>query len=411
MTRIIALIVAAGRGTRAENNSGPKQYVSVGGAAILAHAMKPFLAHSRVSNVMVVIHGDDSIRYNQAISPLSDQAGARLMPPVHGGATRQASVARGLAALRLHHPDMVLIHDAARPYVTGEMLDRLLDELVSAQAAILATPLADTLKRSDVTHLVQETIPRADLWCAETPQAFRFVDILAAHEKAERGQFDQFTDDASIAEWAGIPVVLVDSGGGNNKITTTEDLAMAEQRLTIPEPKRIGGPPSVEYRTGQGYDVHRFNAGDHVWLCGIRIPHDRGVEAHSDGDVALHALTDALLGAIGDGDIGVHFKNTDPRWRGAASAQFVLDARRRVESAGGRITHVDVTILAEAPKIGSHREAMKQRISELVGLPIDRIGLKATTTEGLGFIGERKGLAAMALATVTLPSGPVGLTS
>jgi 2-C-methyl-D-erythritol 4-phosphate cytidylyltransferase/2-C-methyl-D-erythritol 2,4-cyclodiphosphate synthase len=292
----------------------------------------------------------------------------------------------------------VLIHDAARPYTTPAMLDRLLDELLTCRGAVLASPATDTIKQATPELLIGKTLPRERLWRAETPQGFRFKDIVAAHRQAARDTSASFTDDASIAEWAGIPVSLVDSGGHNTKITTAEDLAMAELRLGS---KSRHAPADI--RTGQGFDVHRFkDSGDHVWLCGVRIPFHRGVEAHSDGDVALHALTDALLGAIADGDIGQHFSNNDPRWRNAASRLFVSDAVARVGRRGGLLRHVDITILAEAPKIGPHREAMRAEVARLTGLSLDRVGLKATTTEQLGFVGRGDGLAALATATVAM---------
>ena len=395
MKRIAAIVVAAGRGTRVAGARLPKQYLDIRGEMLLTRTLRPLLAHPRITRVLVVIHRDNGSLYEAAIGPEDEAARAKLLPPAIGGETRQESVERGLLALADNPPDLVLIHDAARPFVTEANLDALIGTLERIGAAILASPLADTLKRAADGPVIETTIPRENLWRAETPQGFRYVDIVKAHAAARASGRRDFTDDASIAEWAGMTVALVDSGGGNSKITTAEDVTMAEQRVAADD--------TMETCTGQGFDVHRFTDGDHVWLCGVRIPHTRGVEAHSDGDVALHALTDAILGAIGDGDIGIHFKNTDPRWRGASSDQFLLDARRRVEARGGKIRHVDVTILAEAPKVGPHREAMIARLSALLDLPARRIGLKATTTEGMGFTGRREGLAAMATATVAVP--------
>jgi 2-C-methyl-D-erythritol 4-phosphate cytidylyltransferase/2-C-methyl-D-erythritol 2,4-cyclodiphosphate synthase len=262
-------------------------------------------------------------------------------------------------------------------------------------AAIAALPLADTLKRAgpDGRHIAA-TLDRAGLWRAQTPQGFRYDAILKAHEAAAAAGREDLTDDAAVAEWAGIPVELVEGSEANVKLTTAEDMARAGMSVNA------AAVPDV--RTGQGFDVHRFAAGDHVWLCGVHIPHTHALDGHSDADVGLHALTDALLGAIGDGDIGQHFPPTDPRWRGAASHLFLADAARRVRSRGGAISNVDVTILCEAPKIAPHREAMRARIAEILGLDVARVGVKATTTEGLGFTGRREGIAALATATVVV---------
>jgi 2-C-methyl-D-erythritol 4-phosphate cytidylyltransferase/2-C-methyl-D-erythritol 2,4-cyclodiphosphate synthase len=302
-------------------------------------------------------------------------------------------VLNGLRALVPHAPVHVLIHDAARPLVTHDVIDRVLAGLERAPAAIAAVPLADTLKRADAGGLIAATLPRAGLWRAQTPQGFRFDDILRAHEAAAAAGREDLTDDAAVAEWAGIPVGLVDGSETNVKLTTMEDLAMAVRALA---------PAPGEVRTGQGFDVHRFTAGDHVWLCGLRIAHSHALEGHSDADVALHALTDALLGAIGDGDIGQHFPDSDPRWRGAASHLFLADAARRVRARGRAVTNVDVIILCEAPRIGPHREAMRARVAEILGIEVSRVAVKATTTEGLGFTGRREGIAALATATVVL---------
>lgn len=398
MSTIAAIVVAAGRGTRVAGAGLPKQYIDIAGEVLLTRTLRPLLAHPSIARVLVVIHPGNEALYRSAIEPIEDPGRAKLLPPTLGGETRQQSVRRGLQALADRSPDLVLIHDAARPFVTKANLDALIGALEKTGAAILASPLADTLKRAagGAMPVVEATVPRERLWRAETPQGFRYRNIARAHADALASDKTDFTDDASIAEWSGMKVTLVDSGGANTKITTAGDVAMAEQRFAA--------AGATETCVGQGFDVHRFTDGDHVWLCGVRIAHTRGVEAHSDGDVALHALTDAILGAVGDGDIGLHFKNTDPRWRGASSDQFLLDARRRVEARGGKIRHVDLTILAEAPKVGPHRAAMIERLSALLELPAHRIGLKATTTEGMGFAGRREGLAAMATATVVMPA-------
>jgi 2-C-methyl-D-erythritol 4-phosphate cytidylyltransferase / 2-C-methyl-D-erythritol 2,4-cyclodiphosphate synthase len=394
MTRVAALIVAAGRGTRAasDSQSGPKQYVPLNGVAMLAHTLMPFIAHHQVDLIKVVIHEDDFDFYTKAIAALDDQS--KLLDVAIGGKDRQASVCRGLESFGNKQPNLVMIHDAARPFVTVDMISVVLRALQTNAAAILGTELSDTLKRCSSNRLIEETIPRAGLWRAETPQVFRYDQISAVHKRAATESRQDFTDDASMAEWAGIPVKVIESGGGNVKITTRQDIVMAEQRLSK------SSAPLPDIRTGQGFDVHKFKAGDHVWICGVKIPHGKGVDAHSDGDVGLHALTDALLGTIADGDIGVHFRNDDERWRNAASGQFVLEARRRISAAGGFISNVDITILCESPKISKFRDQMRKTMAELVGIDMSRVSVKATTTETLGFTGRREGLAAMATATV-----------
>jgi 2-C-methyl-D-erythritol 4-phosphate cytidylyltransferase/2-C-methyl-D-erythritol 2,4-cyclodiphosphate synthase len=278
-----------------------------------------------------------------------------------------------------------------RPFVTADLISRTLDALSTAAGAVAAIPVADTLKRAEADRRIAATLPRQDLWRAQTPQAFRFADILAAHEAAAAAGRQDFTDDAAVAEWAGLAVTLVEGSEHNRKLTTAEDFALA-----------AGTAPPADVRTGTGYDVHRLVAGDGVWLCGVRIPHDRALEGHSDADVGLHALTDALLGALGEGDIGEHFPDTDPRWKGAASHLFLAAAAERVRARGGVIANVDVTLLCEAPRIAPHRAAMRGRIAEVLGIDPARVSVKATTTEGLGFTGRREGIAALATATVIL---------
>lgn len=392
--RIAALIVAAGRGTRAATaTAGPKQYALIGGQPILSHAIRAFARHPDIHDVTVVIHSDDVDLYGKATEAVDR---TKLSPPAIGAATRQASVLNGLQSLAPQPPDLVLIHDAARPFVTATTISNVIQALRDRPAALAAVALTDTLKRASDKGLIAETIPRANLWRAQTPQGFHFAPILAAHRRAAAAGLDQFTDDAAIAEWAGLDVAIAEGSIGNVKITTAEDLALADLQLTR----------AFEPRTGTGFDVHRFCEGDHVWLGGVKIPHARKLEGHSDADVVLHALTDALLGAIGDGDIGQHFPPSDPQWRGAASRLFLEDAARRVRARGGRISNVDITVLAEAPRIGPHRAAMQSLIGEVLGLAPDRIGIKATTTEGMGFTGRREGIAAMATATVLLPAPP-----
>jgi 2-C-methyl-D-erythritol 4-phosphate cytidylyltransferase/2-C-methyl-D-erythritol 2,4-cyclodiphosphate synthase len=385
-----ALIVAAGRGTRA--GAEPKQYARLGGMSVLARALGAVLASPHIDLLQVVIAAGEEARYASALGALQDQ---RLLPPVCGGATRQASVRQGLSALRGHAPQRVLIHDAARPFVPVSLIGEVLAALAHAPGALAAIPLADTLKRAGPGNRVAETIARDGLWRAQTPQAFRFAEILAAHEAALAAGREDFTDDAAVAEWAQLPVVMVMGAESNGKLTTAADLEAAALATTLPD-----------VRTGQGFDVHRLVAGDHVWLCGLKLAHERALAGHSDADVALHALTDALLGAIGEGDIGEHFPDSDPRWKGAPSHVFLADALKRVAARGGRISNVDITLVCEAPRIAPHRLAMRQKIAALLNLDLARVGLKATTSEGLGFTGRREGIAALASATVIMASPP-----
>mgnify|MGYP001766204453 CR=1 FL=1 len=387
-----ALIVAAGRGIRAGGDL-PKQYARLADRSVLSWTLEAFANLDEVSRIQVVIHPDDATLYARS----APSGAAKVLAPVHGGATRQLSVLAGLEALAGKGIEKVLIHDAARPFVTHQTILNVIRALDSQPGALAATPLADTLKRDNQTGLVAETIPRAGLWRAQTPQGFRFDDILAAHRKVAASGHDDFTDDAAIAEWVGLPVALVEDKPTNFKITTAADMHTARKLImTMP---RLG----LVACAGTGFDVHRFTDGDHVMLGGITIPHTHGLAAHSDGDVVLHALTDAVLGALGEGDIGQHFPPSDPKWKGAASYLFLEDAVHRVHNRGGCITNADVTLLCEAPKIGPHRDAMKASISRILGLEPARVGVKATTTEGLGFTGRREGIAAMATVMLLLP--------
>lgn len=390
-----ALVVAAGRGTRAQGTSSlPKQYAEIGGRPLLWHAVSAFSGHNLISHVVVAIGTDDGARYEAAIG----QATAKLRPPVIGGATRQSSVLAGLEALATLQPGKVLIHDAARPFVSAETISRVIAALDDHAGAIAAVPLADTLKRASPSGIIAETLERGNLWRAQTPQGFRFASILEAHRQAAAAGLTGLTDDAAVAEWRGLEVALVEDLGSNVKLTTADDLAAADLKL------RSAMATGMETRTASGFDVHRFADGDHVWLGGVRIAHTHRLEGHSDADVVLHALTDALLGTIGAGDIGHHFPPSDPKWKGAPSHIFLDHAAALIRARGGRIVNVDVTILAEAPKVGPHRSAMQAEIGRVLGLSADRIGIKATTTEGLGFTGRREGIAAMATATVLLPA-------
>lgn len=381
-----ALIVAAGRGTRMAGDV-PKQYRGLAGRPVLSHTLAAFARHPAIAGVHVVIHPDDRALYDVATGGLG------LPPPVPGGATRQESVSNGLAALAAvaSADARVLIHDGARPLVSAAVIDRVVAALDSADGAIAALPVVDTLKRGNSDNRSAGTVDRTGLWRAQTPQGFALAAIRAAHA-ACAGR--ALTDDAAVAEAAGLDVRLVAGEENNLKITTEDDLSRAERLLA----------GALESRTGTGFDVHRFGPGDRVRLCGIDVPHSHGLLGHSDADVGLHALTDALLGAIGDGDIGSHFPPSDPTWRGADSGRFLQHAAQLVTRAGGRIVHLDVTLICERPKVGPHREAMRRRIAALLGLDVGRISVKATTTEGLGFTGRREGIAAQAAATVALPA-------
>jgi 2-C-methyl-D-erythritol 4-phosphate cytidylyltransferase / 2-C-methyl-D-erythritol 2,4-cyclodiphosphate synthase len=387
-----AVIVAAGRGTRAlDAGFGAKQYAELGGRSMLAHSIHSFVEHPRVDLVVVVIHKLDEAAYLATAEPF----GEKLRPAVTGGSTRQESVLRGLESLSGQDCDTVLIHDAARPFVSGDIIDGVLDGLATHDGAIASLPCADTLKRAKVGRLVEETVPRTGLWRAQTPQGFRYAAIVKAHRLAA-SKPDEFTDDASIAEWAGLKVSLTLGSIRNDKITTAEDLQMARRSLAADE--------VMEPRTGTGFDVHRFAEGDGVTLCGVPIPYHKRLEGHSDADVGLHALTDAILGAIADGDIGQHFPPSDPQWKGAASHVFLRDAARRVAERGGRISNVDITIICEEPKVGPHRETMQRVVADVLGLDDSRVCVKATTSERLGFTGRGEGIAAMASATILLPA-------
>ena len=383
MSGVAVLVVAAGKGERA-GGAVPKQYAPLLGKPILRWTLEAFARHPRVTSIQVAVGPGQEQFYAAAIEGLD------LLPPVIGGATRQESVRRGLEALAHAAPDMVLIQDAARPLVSERVVDAVIAALESgADGAVPLLAVADTLKRNDDGKWT--TVPREGLHRAQTPQGFRFAKILRAHRHYAA---QDVTDDMALAELAGLHIAAVAGEDGNMKVTTPEDFALAEAHLRA----RLG-----ESRTGMGYDVHRFAPGDHVWLCGIKVPHDHALEGHSDADAGLHALTDAILGAIGEGDIGQHFPPTDERWRGAPSWKFLDHAASLVRSKGGAITHCDVTIICERPKVGPYREAMRARIAEILKLDVSRVSVKATTTEGLGFEGRREGLAAQAVATVRLP--------
>lgn len=385
--RTAAVLVAAGRGLRA-GAGGPKQYRSIGGVPVIFRAMESFSRHPDVFAVQPVVNPDDSAMFTAAVAGLDHE------PPTNGGATRQASVRAGLEALERHKPDIVLIHDAARPFVSPALISRAIESASRTGAAIPAIPVTDTIKLIGDGGNVEGTPERARLRIAQTPQSFRFDVILEAHRRAAKeGRFD-FTDDAAIAEWAGLTVATFEGDVANMKLTTPEDFVREEARLAA----ELG-----DIRTGTGYDVHAFGEGDHVMICGVRVPHTKGFLAHSDGDVGLHALVDAILGALADGDIGSHFPPSDPKWKGASSDRFLKYAVDRVTARGGRIANLEVTLICERPKIGPMRDTMRARIAEIAGVDVSRVAVKATTSERLGFTGREEGIAATASATIRLP--------
>jgi 2-C-methyl-D-erythritol 4-phosphate cytidylyltransferase/2-C-methyl-D-erythritol 2,4-cyclodiphosphate synthase len=383
--RTAAIIVAAGRGVRL-GGPVPKQYRRLGGEMVLTRTLRTALAVPGVDAVLTAIAPGAEPLYAEAAASLSDP---RLLPPVPGGAERADSVRLALEALAADPPEVVLIHDAARPFASPALFARLAEAARGGTSAIAALPVTDALWR-EADHQADAPVPRAGLWRAQTPQAFPYAPLLAAH----RAGGPLALDDAEVFRRAGHPVRLVPGEPENFKITTAADLARAERFLEA---------TMTETRTGQGFDVHRFTAGDHVTLGGVRIPHGRALAGHSDADVALHALADALYGAIAEGDIGTHFPPSDPQWRGAASDLFLRHAGERVAGRGGRIVNLDLTLLCERPKIAPHAAAMRARIGEILGLDPARVSIKATTMERLGFIGREEGIAALATATVTLP--------
>ncbi|GAB4514995.1 MAG: bifunctional 2-C-methyl-D-erythritol 4-phosphate cytidylyltransferase/2-C-methyl-D-erythritol 2,4-cyclodiphosphate synthase [Roseibium sp.] len=406
-----ALVVAAGRGTRlaGPGTSRPKQYLHLAGRPVLTHTLSALGNHPRISRLLTVIHHDDTGLYDEAMAALPATPAEKLEDPVFGGVTRQQSVLAGLEALADLDCGYVLIHDAARPFVSPGVLDRILSALdQGAEGVLAAIPVTDTLKKADAGGRSIATIDRSSLWAAQTPQAFSMESILAAHRKAAAAGRTDFTDDTGLAEWAGMSILLSEGDPANFKITTAADLRRAEHQAshqfmtktdtTLPP---LAGLPDV--RTGIGYDVHAFEDGNAVILGGVSIPHSKKLKGHSDADVVLHAITDATLGAIGDGDIGQHFPPSDPQWKGASSDRFQADALRRVTALGGRLAHIDVTVVCEEPKVGPHREAIRESIAQICGLPVSRVSVKATTSERLGFTGRKEGIAALASVTVRLP--------
>jgi 2-C-methyl-D-erythritol 4-phosphate cytidylyltransferase/2-C-methyl-D-erythritol 2,4-cyclodiphosphate synthase len=382
----VVLVVASGRGERF-GGEVPKQYLALGGRPVLRRALEAFARHPAIDGVRAVIHPDDRGCYADAT------AGLQLLTPVEGGDTRQESVRLGLQSLAGMAPARVLVHDAVRPFVDAGLIDRVLEGLESAPAILPAVAVTDTLKRVEAGR-VAATVDRAGLWRAQTPQGFAYAGILAAHE---RFAGEAMTDDAALAEAAGLEVRVVEGDPANLKITEPADLIRAEDFLR----------QQLQPRTGMGFDVHRLVPGEGLVLMGVPIPCGMRLLGHSDADVGLHAVTDALLGALGAGDIGTHFPPSDPRWAGCDSALFLEHARELTATRGGHIGHVDVTLICERPKIGPHRGAMVARLADLLHLAEDRVSVKATTTERLGFTGRGEGIAAQAIATVLLPDVPI----
>jgi 2-C-methyl-D-erythritol 4-phosphate cytidylyltransferase/2-C-methyl-D-erythritol 2,4-cyclodiphosphate synthase len=395
-TDAMFLVVAAGRGSRA-GSGGPKQYRELAGKQVLTRTLEALLAGAPGAKALVAIHPDDLDLYDAAVAPLAEDFRARLHAPVFGGATRQESVCNGLealAALGLAEDAPVLIHDAARPFVNPGLIRRAVEAAREKGSAVPGLAVVDTIKKVAEDARIVATPERATLRAVQTPQAFRFGLIHAAHRAVRDDGCRELTDDAAVAEWAGHCVFVFPGEADNIKLTTMEDFLRAEAKMLN---------ELADIRTGQGFDVHAFGEGDHVWLGGVKVPHDRGLVGHSDADVLLHAVTDAVLGAIADGDIGAHFPPSDPQWRGASSDRFLRYAVERVSARGGRVAHIDATLICERPKVGPHRDAIRARIAEIMDLPLDRVAVKATTSERLGFTGRQEGIAALAMATVRLP--------
>jgi len=383
-----ALVVAGGGGTRAGAGK-PKQYRLIQGEPVLRRSLRLFTDHPDVGAVQAVIRHEDVAEYERASAGLP-----KCLPAVPGGKTRQASVLAGLESLVRTAPRFVLVHDAARPFAEAALIDRALKAAHMHGASVPAIAVSDTIKRVDGNGIVLANVERNELRAVQTPQVFDFEKLLITHRRASVAGLDAFTDDAALMEWAGVTVATFEGSSGNTKLTTPEDF----ERANAYAAQMLG-----DVRTGTGYDVHAFTDGDHVTLGGVKIPHNSKLSGHSDADVLLHAMTDAILGAIADGDIGHHFPPSNEKWRGAASETFLRFAVDRVHAHGGMIAHLDGTLICEAPKIGPHRDAMRAKIAEICGIEIGRVGVQATTNEGLGFIGRNEGIAAMATATIRLP--------
>ena len=385
MPSSVALVLAAGRARRLRDKM-PKQYLALAGKPLLRRTLEAFIVHPRIDRVRAVIHPDDRELYERATE------GLELMEPVQGGKSRQGSVVNGLESLTIEDPDTVLIHDGVRPFVGLDLIDRTLNALDKVSAVVPALPVVDTLKKVEGGK-INKTVPRNDLWRVQTPQGFHFKDILAAHRSLIGLEL---SDDAAVAECAGLEVTIVEGAEENFKITSPDDLTRARRQL---HPNLSG------IRVGSGFDVHRFGPGDHLMLCGIRVPFEATLIGHSDGDVGIHAVVDALLGAIGAGDIGHYFPSTEDRWKGVDSEVFLSKAVELVRNRGGNIIHVDVTLICNQPKISDIRAAMIQRMAEIMTVSGAQINVKGTTTDGLGFTGRGEGVAAQAVATISIADG------
>jgi len=375
-----AILVAAGRGERA-GSGVPKQYRQLAGKTVLERTLEVFSAHPDIGPIVVVINPADQGFY------ASIQGDHRYVP---GGATRTASVLAGLATLESEAPDKILIHDAARPFVSHEIISSVITALEDTPAALPVLPLADAILAHE-HGVMQASVDRDQLRAAQTPQGFHYGALMNAYKAHGDGAAH---DDASVALAAGLKVTLVDGSSDNFKLTTPADFERAKTML---------GKPDMTYVTGQGFDVHRLEASDHMYLCGVRLDQEFGLVGHSDADVGLHALTDAILGAAGEGDIGQHFPPTDPQWKGAPSDRFLEHACQLLKNAGGELVNADVTLICERPKVGPYREEMRARVAGLLGLAVRRVNIKATTTEKLGFTGRREGVAAQAIVTARMP--------
>ncbi|MBY8975755.1 2-C-methyl-D-erythritol 2,4-cyclodiphosphate synthase [Rhodobacteraceae bacterium NNCM2] len=385
--KFAVLIVAAGKGLRL-GGPVPKQYQMLGGKMVLSRTLENALA-SDATLVQVSISPDATALYHSAVEHITDR---RLLPPVHGGADRAETVRLALESLVAHDPEVVLVHDAARPFASPTLYNRLAVE-AAEEGAIAAEPVVDALWR-EADGMADVPVPRAGLWRAQTPQAFPFKSLLDANRNADG---PPALDDTEVYRNAGLPVKLVPGETDNFKITTAADLDRAR---AIQRQKET----TMDVRVGHGFDVHRFCPGDHVMLCGVSVPHDRGLLGHSDADVGLHSLSDALYGALAEGDIGTHFPPSDPQWKGAESHIFLAHAAELVRKKGGKISNLDVTLLCEKPRIGPHAAAMKARVSEISGVEVGRISIKATTMERMGFVGREEGMGCIATATVILGS-------
>jgi 2-C-methyl-D-erythritol 4-phosphate cytidylyltransferase / 2-C-methyl-D-erythritol 2,4-cyclodiphosphate synthase len=387
------IVVAAGRGVRF-GTEVPKQYLRFGGRSTLSYALRAFVEHPLVKRIVTVIHPDDAGAFSDAVPEFAAELASGRLASAFGGARRQASVAQGLEALSADGPDVVLVHDAARPFISQDLVSRAIEAAEKHGAAVPLLPVVDTINRIGEDGKLVGTVDRTQMRVVQTPQAFKFAPLLEAHRAARKAGRTDFTDDGSLVEWRGQRIGGFTGEPDAFKLTINADIRRAEQIVE----------QMLESRSATGYDVHAFGQGDHVWLGGVQIPHENGLVGHSDADPVLHALTDAVLGCLGDGDIGTHFPPSDPQWKGAASRIFLAHAAELVRRRGGRIVHLDATLVCEAPKIGPYRDAMRQAIADAAGIDPSRVGLKATTSERLGFTGRKEGIAALATATVKLPA-------